>query len=92
MPYCIEHTDTYCGEPNYAWVHRYIVDAKDMPQAILAARAAVGWRGLRTITGADSGGMASLRLPRVCQIVFIDWQEAEYAQGKPIDIHGNPLE
>lgn len=42
--YFIEHTDTFGGEANYAWVRRYLVRAKTKRGAL--RRIASGWRSV----------------------------------------------
>lgn len=80
-----EHTDTFGGEANYCWVKRLDVtqDAReaiglrkeDSRAAII--RAAKRWSGL---TGercdvSDMGDMIEIRPRRICQIVFVTWED-----------------
>lgn len=77
MEHNIEVTDTFCGEPNYAWVRRYHLSCKGLTdrQIIRRAKKLAGWTGIRC-TIESYGDSWALR-PRngACVVMFITWAE-----------------
>lgn len=69
----VELTDTFGGEPNYAWARR---ESFDMPREstdraiVRAAKAAIGYTGVRCTTR-DYGDMIELRPCGECTVIFI---------------------
>lgn len=71
--YSVEYTDTFGGEPNYAWVRRTTIQAPaDISNRALMRRAkrALGISGLRGRTIWD-GDMLEFRPYRCCTVLFI---------------------
>lgn len=46
--YFVEHTDTFAGEANYCWVHRFKVSARDMRHALTKVKKELWYRCPRT--------------------------------------------
>lgn len=80
----IEHTDTFGGEPNYAWVHRHEVKVGwDSTRAVVrAAKKALGWTG-HPCSVADFGDAIVLRPSGLCQIAFIDCYQGGQHENPP---------
>ena len=76
MKYQIEYTDTFGGEANYCWVHRYEIELPDtasIRQICRAAKKAAGLSGVRGVW--DTYGEAyTFRPYRSCTILFVDWE------------------
>lgn len=72
----IEHTDTFGGEPNYAWVHRHEVKvAWDSTRAIVrAAKKSLGWSGRRCEVY-DAGDVIVIKPAGLCQIAFVAYYD-----------------
>lgn len=47
MTYYVEFTDLFCGELNYCFAERYLVEAKDLRQAISKFSKQTGRKGAR---------------------------------------------
>lgn len=47
MAYFIEVTDLFCGELNYSFVERYLIEAKDLSQVMRKLNRYTGRRGAR---------------------------------------------
>ena len=91
MPYQVEHTDTFSGEANYCWVRRYHCAADLSPrQLVRMAKAACGLTGHPCVV-TRYGDMTAIRPRRICQVIFITWEEKEYVQGQAVDHNGAPL-
>lgn len=71
-----EVTDTFCGEPNYAWVKRGEIEkgTKEFSDlaAIRAVKKEIGWNGLRCKV-TDYGDMIEIRPHGLLQVCFIDF-------------------
>lgn len=90
--YSIEHTDTFGGEPNYCWAHRYEFHGTKA-QAIRAAKAAIGWTGLHCSRRYMSGYGHEYRRPGVCQVLYVTWMDSSAPQfGTIIGKDGNPID
>lgn len=80
MTYLVETTDTFCGEANYCWVRRYLIDAPAAPYGTPAyrrdlvrrAKAATGWTGLQCDTR-STGDDYDIRPRGICQVTFVTW-------------------
>lgn len=72
----VEVTDTYGGEANYCWVHRYQVRAS-------SARGAIGIvsrkEGLSFRADWDSGDTARYNASGACVCAFVSWTDEEAA-------------
>lgn len=69
----VEHTDTFGGEANYAWVKRHMIvtseKASDLA-LVRKAKKACGLNGVRSVT--ESYGDSLTIKPRgICQVVFV---------------------
>ena len=73
----IEHTDTFGGESNYAWVNRATAELPDNATDAQVKRAAKKALGLSGIRGAWSswGEMLSFVPSRFNEIVFITFED-----------------
>ena len=70
----IEVTDTFAGEANYSWAHRYVVHtADDISDRALVRRikSAAGYSGIRGQT-CISGDFVEIRFPARCVVIFAD--------------------
>ena len=77
MIFEVEHTDTFGGEANYAWVHRYEFEADDDTTDLALVRRAkklCGVSGQRSTTE-SWGDMIAIRMTHSCQIIFITFKE-----------------
>jgi len=76
MAYKVEVTDTFGGQANYCWVHRYTLEFnnEDPPtrEIVRAAKKAEGWTGMRCDTY-DNGDQIEVRPRDMCQVMFINW-------------------
>ena len=73
----IEVTDTFGGEPNYAWVRRYkIRHAPDVSDLALTRRvkAKIGWSGMPCRTSRH-GDMIELRPIGKALVCFVAWED-----------------
>ena len=72
----VEHTDTYGGEANYSWVHRYRLDDTDLSDLALVRRAKklTGFSGYRARVE-KYGDMIAIYPRDFCQVVFITYIE-----------------
>ena len=73
MRYLCEHTDTFGGEANYAWVIREEISLPDQASdlsVVRAAKAALGLSGVRC-RRSDLGELLELRPYGSCSVVFI---------------------
>ena len=67
--YAYEYTDTFAGEPNYCWVKRGQVKARNMAHAVRLAKRALNLSGLRCSGSAEFG-----LIPRgTCTILFVNY-------------------
>lgn len=70
----VEVTDTFGGEANYSWVHKYPILVPIGKCPIRAAKKAAGWTGLRCDT--DSiGDFFEVRPRHICMVMFIQSME-----------------
>ena len=78
----LEHTDTFGGEANYCWVKRAFTERDMTPrQEIRFAKAWAGLTGIRCRVE-NYGDMTAIYPRGICQVVFIDFIESEYARGE----------
>ncbi len=90
----IEHTDTFQGESNYCWVNRWHCKAElTDKQAVRLAKKLAGLTGHRCEVS-YYGDMIDIRPRRMCQVIFVGYDEADRAErhGVEIDSHGDPVE
>ena len=78
MKFQVEHTDTFGGESNYSWVHRYTIEGKgdkgitsDL-SLVRQAKRLTGLTGYRCRV-TKYGDMIEIRPSGLCQVVFITW-------------------
>jgi hypothetical protein len=79
MPFNIEVTDTFGGEPNYCWVKRGKTRAASRRGKIAAAKRLAGWEGWCRVKVEDCGDQLTIRptdTSGVCQIAFVTWSDA----------------
>lgn len=87
----IEYTDTFQGEANYSWVHRYHCKAKGLSDRKLVrlAKRAAGLVGIRCKVE-DHGDLIVVKPQGMCRIIFItfnNWQtDDEIAINWPIEV------
>ncbi len=75
--YRVEHTDTFGGEANYSWVHRYeLPDDLSRLQLVRRAKALCGLTKVRCDVE-DLGGEIWIRPRSFAQIVFVTWKGDE---------------
>jgi hypothetical protein len=72
--YFVEMTDTYGGEANYGWVHRFLVSAKSFQGAISKVTKETGYHARKRM---DCGEMAEYRVPGACIVYFVTWATGE---------------
>ena len=71
--YYVEVTDTFSGEPNYAWCHRYELPMPENATRLSIVRAAkkvMGWTGRPCVT-TERGDAIELRMVGACVVAFI---------------------
>lgn len=81
----VEHTDTYGGESNYSWVHRYEYEIPLQKEngfkvcnmtrraIVQKAKKLTGLTGIRCDVN-DFGDMISIHPHRICQVVFVTFE------------------
>jgi hypothetical protein len=73
-----EHTDTFGGVANYCWVKRGIIELPVNSSDIVIVRAVkkeLGMTGVRCNRIWAHGDNITLKPRRICQIIFITFQE-----------------
>lgn len=70
----IEMTDTFAGEANYCWVHRFKVTAKNERGALIKLARETGMRFRKSW---DSGDTARYNARGACVCVFVSWFDAD---------------
>lgn len=74
--YNVEFTDTFSGEANYAWAKRYMVEAKDLKQAITKAKQERYNSPLpKHVTSHNDGEFARIDIIGSCVCAFITIQD-----------------
>lgn len=74
--YFVEFTDTYGGEANYSWVHRFIVTASSPRGAIRKVAKKTGFSNqLRKV--ADYGDLTRHNVDRACLCFFTQYADPE---------------
>jgi hypothetical protein len=66
-------TDTFSGEANYSWVHRYVFEVPENATCLSIVRAAkkkMGWTGIRCVTDMY-GDVIELRPRSACLVASI---------------------
>ena len=81
MPFRLEVTDTFGGEPNYCWVKRSQTKATSRRGVIRALKRLAGWDGwCRVRVHHWDGAYMELRPTAssgVCQVAFAYWESDE---------------
>ena len=81
MPFRLEVTDTFGGEPNYCWVKRSQTKATSRRGVIRALKRLAGWDGwCRVVVHHWDGDSMVLRPTAssgVCQVAFAYWESDE---------------
>ena len=75
----VTHTDTFCGEPNYGWVHRHEFEewnGASRRTLVMQAKRACGLTGVLCDTE-DYGDELTIRPRGLHQIVFISCTATE---------------
>lgn len=67
--YYVEMTDTYAGEANYCWVHRFAVTAKSETHAISKVSRETGFRFRKEC---DYGDTIRYKAKRACVCAFLE--------------------
>lgn len=82
MSYQVEHTDTFGGEANYAWVLRFEIPSRPEPSRGSLVRRVKRLCGLTNVRCdvEDYGGDLTIRPRGICQVVFVTWQDETGAQ------------
>lgn len=73
----IEVTDTFGGEPNFAWVKRGTTKAQSRRGIVRAVNKLAGWTGWCRVHVEDCGDMMIVRPTAssgVCQIAFVTFE------------------
>jgi hypothetical protein len=82
----IEHTDTFGGEANYCWVNRYhCKEPVTDRQLIRLAKRVTGLTGTRCQVF-NCGGDISIKPRRVCQIVFVGYEDEAFLHHASVEI------
>ena len=68
----VEHTDTFGGEANYCWAHRYEIPDASRLALIRRAKALCGLTGVRCDV-TSFGDMYEIRPRGLCQVLFVSW-------------------
>lgn len=70
--YSVTYTDTFGGEANFCWAHRFEIQAKTMRGAVRKAKAhhLVGLTGWPCVT-TDFGNEVQLQPKGLCTILFV---------------------
>lgn len=77
----IEYTDTFGGEANYCWVRHAFIKGNPTDRSIVRrAKAWAGMTGMRCDTSRFGDGL-EIRPRAVCQVIFANYVDDEYAQG-----------
>ena len=88
----IEYTDTFGGEANYSWCHRW--HSRDVMSAwaeIRLAKSLCGLTGVRC-RKVNLGETIALYPAGMCRVVFISYAEPKYEDGKRVDRQGNAVD
>ena len=75
-----EITDTFGGEANYCWVHRYLINAKSFRGAVTKLTRASGYN-MRKVE--DHGDMRRYNVPNACICAFVSWADENAAEQYP---------
>lgn len=75
MPYDLEVTDTFAGEPNYAWVRRKIVPDNEPRALFKLLRELAGWPPSIRITTTAYGDGYEVRPRGLQQVGFVTYRE-----------------
>ena len=67
--YFVEMTDTYCGEANYSWVHRFIVTASSFRGAMRVVTRETGYYAHKVM---DCGDFARYNVRGACVTFFVN--------------------
>lgn len=72
-----EHTDTYCGQGNYCWVHRESLVAFDEEPRIVTARRIKAALGLTNVAGRSywNGDSYEFRPYKSATVAFARWSD-----------------
>ena len=79
--YVVEITDTFAGDPNYAWVHRaFLAVPPTLSRLSLVrrAKALMQWNN-RPCSTTDFGSYIELRPRDACLVMFITYDEEPVA-------------
>lgn len=68
--YSVTYTDTFGGEANFCWAHRFEIQAKTMRGAVRKAKALVRLNGWPCVT-TDFGNEVQLQPKGLCTILFV---------------------
>lgn len=91
MPYLVEYTDTFGGEPNYCWIRRATIEAPDnatMRQVLLLARRALGLTGMRGDITFDQGDEWHWKPRGWCTVLMVRWDDTVTEQNQPAILAG----
>ena len=81
MPFRLEVTDTFGGEPNYCWVKRSQTKATSRRGVLNAVKRLAGWDGRCRIKVVRNDGehmeIRPVSTSGVCQVAFVQWEDAE---------------
>ena len=67
-----EITDTFGGEANYCWVHRFIIEASSMRGAVWKLTRETGYSFRMDY---NTGDLRRYNVPRAAVCMFIEWAD-----------------
>lgn len=67
------YTDTFCGEPNYCWMHEAEIEAEDLHKALRLARKEFGLTGRKGDILANFGDEIHWKPRGSCTILMVSW-------------------
>jgi hypothetical protein len=84
--YFVEHTDTFGGEANYCWVHRFKVQANSAKHAATKFKQEVFFSPLPKHKTSDYGDMLRIDIGNECAFIK-EWEEydEQYSNVKELD-------
>lgn len=74
LVFFVEMTDTFGGEANYSWAHRFLVTASSFQGAIRKVTRKTGYYARKVM---DTGDMAQYKVPGACITYFVNWTDEE---------------
>lgn len=69
----VEHTDTFAGEANYCWVHRFKVTARDMRHALTKVKKEIFFAPVPRCKVSDYGDMLRADVVGSPECFFVEY-------------------